>query len=371
MKTEDYGNMNNSLLKNKKKGKKKGTLPSYWVNLDELSNILNDIINSSKLIDYGKQKIQGLKINIDKTKEQQSIIWNIEEDYIVLTGIEFSANDIRNIGYNNSFDMYIDNELFFDDIYFKETDEYKIFNVRKLLNKNSVIKFVFKNKNNMMDNVFFHIHYIGGITVKRYYITCIDKDTQEIISRKETFFIPPNKATICPPTIENYIPITTDCQEIDSTKLSNNSEIIFEYEKESQVITHNYNWIFKLYWGSNVDLDLHCEIDGLTEIQFRNKEFILDENNKGWLDYDYTKWENIPEIITLLGFEDKEVTLKVNYFAGELLPSEKIVLEIGKKDGKKDNILKEIEIPPNLLQHKIPLPIAKINLKNDTITNLI
>src|SRR5699024_4843912 len=117
---------------NKPKGKRRGSLPSYWVNLEELAQILTDIVNSSKFVDYGKQKIDGLILNVDNAKVEQEIAWQPKQDFTVLTGIEFSANDVRNIGYNNSFDMYIDDELYFEDIYIKETDEYKRFNVRKL-----------------------------------------------------------------------------------------------------------------------------------------------------------------------------------------------------------------------------------------------
>lgn len=150
-------------MNNQKNKKNCGTLPSYWVNLEELAKIFINIPNSSKLVDYGKQKIDGLIMNINHKEDEQIITWKPKEDYTVLTGIEFFANDVRNIGYANSFDMYIDDELYFENIYIKEIAEYKRFNVRKLLKSDNKIRFLFKNRDKMVDTIFFHIHYIGDI----------------------------------------------------------------------------------------------------------------------------------------------------------------------------------------------------------------
>ena len=267
--------------------------------------------------------------------------------------------------------MYIDDELYFEDIYIKETDEYKRFNVRKLIHKDNKIRFLFKNKDKMIENMFFHIHYIGDIPVKKYNIICIDIDTGETILQYEIFLIPPSKQTVCPPEIEQYISLSEECVEINTDTSDDDNNIIFEYKKEEQAIGHDYDWIFKLYWQSHIDLDFHCEIDGLPEIKYSNKEVGIDDNNKGWLDYDYTSWQETPEIITILGLKDKNVTIKVNHFSGSLNDNEEILVTIGKKDKKGDIILKEYKIRGSQLQHKVPIPICKINLKDETITNLI
>lgn len=373
----DYGNTNKLLFEsigqksdNKPKGKRRSSLPSYWVNLEELAQILTDIVNSSKFVDYGKQKIDGLILNVDNTKVEQEIAWQPKQDFTVLTGIEFSANDVRNIGYNNSFDMYIDDELYFEDIYIKETNEYKRFNVRKLIHKDNKIRFLFKNKDKMIENIFFHIHYIGDIPVKKYNIICIDINTGETILQYEIFLIPPSKQTVCPPEIEQYISLSEECVEIN-TETSDDNNIIFEYEKEEQVIEHDYDWICKLYWQSHIDLDFHCEIDGLSEINYRNKEIGIDDENKGWLDYDYTSWQETPEIITILGLKDKNATIKVNHFSGSLNDNEEILVTIGKRDKKSDIILKEYKIKGSQLQYKIPTSICKINLQDEKIQDLI
>lgn len=356
---------------NKKKGKRRGTLPSYWVNLEELAKILTDIVNSSKLIDYGKQKIDGLMINVNHNQNQQEIIWQPKEEFAILTGIEFSANDVRNIGYDNSFDMYIDDELYFEDIYIKETNEYKRFNVRKLLNRDNKIRFLFKNKDKMIENLFFHIHYIGDIPVKKYNIICVDINTGETILQYEIFLIPPSKQIVCPPEIEQYISLSEECIEINTENSDDDNNIIFEYQKEEQAIDHDYDWIFKLYWQSHIDLDFQCQIDNEKEIKYNNKEIGIDENNKGWLDHDYTNWQETPEIITILGFKDRNAIIKVNHFSGNLTDNEKIIVTISKRDKKGDVIVKEYNILGNQLSHKIPIDICKINLQDETIEDLI
>lgn len=366
-------NYNDFLLKSsqsKHKGNRKGSLPSYWVNLDELSKILTDIANSSKLEDKGKQKIDGLIMNVNHNEDTQEITWKTEETYVVLTGIEFFANDVRNIGYTNSFDMYINDVIFFEDIYIKETDEYKRFEVRKLLQPEDKIHFIFKNRDKMIDNMFFNIHYIGDIPIKKYNIICIDINTNNIINQYSFFLIPPNKQTICPPEIEEYISLS-ECTEIDTETSGDINNIEFYYQKEEQIVEHSYDWICKLYWESYVDLDFHCEIENVGELSFKNKEIDIDGENKGWLDYDYTSWKDTPEIITILGFKDKNAILRVNHYGGNLPADENIVITISKRDKNGDVLVKEYKILGSQLSHKIPINICKINLQENIVEDLI
>lgn len=369
---EDYGNMNNIMTKNKKPtGKRKGTLPSYWVNLDELAKVLLDVLKGKEVIDYGKQKIDGLFLEVNHSKDEQKKIWEVKEDFAIITGIDFFANDVRNIGYTNSFDMYINDELYFDNIYIKETDEYKRFNVRRLLKKEDKIQFLFKNKTKEIDTMAFHIHYLGGLPVKKYEIICLDIDTNEIITRYDYFVIAPTQQTVCPNEIDEYI-IMSECVEIDTENDTNNI-IEFYYQKESnQVIDHNYDFIFKLYWESSIDLDFHCEIDNCSsEISFSNKELKLDDENCGWLDYDYTSWSGTPEIITILGFKDRNATLKVNLYRGTISDNATVTIVIAKKEKSKEIVLEEYMIKGENFRKGKKIDICKINLGTEEITKLI
>lgn len=359
------------IKQNTPKGKRRGMLPSYWVNLDELAKILIDISNSSKLIDYGKQKIDGLIINVPHNQNEQDIIWQPKEEFIVLTGIEFSSNDVRNIGYDNSFDMYIDDELYFEDIYIKETDEYKRFNVRKLLTTKNKIRFLFKNKNNMIENIMFHIHYIGDIQVKKYNIVCIDIDTNKVIEKYEHMLIHPNKQMVCPHDIENYIKVSEECILLDTSKLEDNHTIEFYYKKEELSVNHNYDIICKLYWESDeADVDIHCVIGNYPSINYSNKNFMLDENNSVWLDFDYRKWEGNPEVLTILGFRNESVLIKLDLFAGILKDNESVKLTIHKLEKNNEQLLKEYEILGNTFVQGLHKEICRINLDTHDIEDL-
>ncbi len=353
-----------------KKKKNKGVLPSYWVNIEEMAQVFLDLISKKTYIDYGKQKIKGLYLDIKKNINTQEITWKVDEKLIAITGIDFLPNDYRNIGYLNSFDMYINDELYFEDIFIKEVEEYKHFHIRKPLQQNSTIKFVLKNKDNMLDNIMFNIHYIGNIKIKEYKIICKDIDTNSIIKEDSLFLVQPfEEQKICPSDIDGYIKINEDCITINNNDTID--EIIFFYKKEDLIINHDYDILCKLNWIGEIDIDLHCFINQ-NEVSYSNKEISLDNKNKCWLDYDYRTGEIAkPEIITILGFKNEKALIKVNYFAG-ITNNEIIKLEIFKKDkNKMDILLREIEFKTSILEHKIPKEICEIDLKTQKVTKLI
>lgn len=356
---------------NKNKGKRKGVLPSYWINLDELAQVFLDLLGKKTYIDYGKQKVDGIILDVIQDVSKQEIIWNVTEDLIALTGIEFLPNDCRNIGYLNSFDMYIDDELYFENIYIKEVEEYKHFNIRKPLKKGSTIKFIFNNNDNMLEYLMFNIHYIGNIKIKKYNIICKDIDTNSIIQQKELFLVQPfDEQHICPIDIEGYVKLSEECIVIKNEDI--NDEIIFYYQKEELAILHNYDILCKLYWNGNVDLDFHCLISGQQEVLFNNKEIGIDDKNKCWLDYDYRTGGNNPEIITILGFKNDKALLKVNHYAGNLYDNEEIKIEIYKKSqDKMDILLREFSIIGANLSHKTPVNVCEIDLKTQKVIKLI
>ena len=350
--------------------RKRGMLPSYWVNLDEIAQIFLDLINKKTHTDYGKQKIKGLHLEVTKNIQNQEANWVVDEKIIAITGIDFLPNDCRNIGYTNCFDMYINNELYFENIYIKETEEYKHFNIRKPLKENDEIKFILKNNDNMLNNIMWNIHYIGDIKIKEYNIICKDIDTDDIISKKTISLVQPfDEQQVCPIDLQGYTKVSEECIIIN-----NNDEIkdiIFYYKKEEMEILHDYDILCKLYWQSKVDIDLHCLIDGEDEVYFSNKEIGID-NNKCWLDYDYREWEEKPEIITILGFKEKKALIKVNHYAGILPDDENIKLEIYKKDkNKMDVLLREIIFKGSDLENKIAKEICEIDLKTQKIRKLI
>ncbi len=106
-------------------------------------------------------------------------------------------------------------------------------------------------------------------------------------------------------------------------------------------------------WESNVsiDMDLRAWFEPIhKEVYFSSKEFILDDNNRAWLDQDFTSHfidgtrESQPEIITILGKPSSYVKVYVRNFNKELNTSnqdlkEDVTVEIFKKETNGKQIL--------------------------------
>lgn len=345
----------------------KGSLPNYIVNLDDFGNLLLEIMNSNKIVDYGKQKIDGIHIKLDG-KDEQEIIWQPKEMFAVLTGFEIGLNDCRNIGYMNSIDMFIDDIQYFDDIYFKETDtEYKELSVRRMIKENNQVRFIFKNRDKQPTDLFIHIHYIGDLLTKKYNVICIDKENNKTLLQYPIFVVPPTSFNVCPSEIEEYN-ILSECVEVD-TETYKGTDIIFEYEKVQQVIDHSYDWLIKMHWGIlGTDVDLYCDIEDVGLVYYLNKELKIDDDNQAWLDYDYTTPKGEPEIITILGLNDKKAKIGLALYRGNLTSTDIIKLEVFKFD-KGNKLVKELEITGDRLQ-SIQEYFLEIDIPNNIVNEI-
>ena len=87
---------------------KNGSVPNYVVNLDELAQALVDGLKSNKLVNSGEKKVKGLQLNIEKYGIN-SIQWVPSSD-IYITEIKFNPQNIRNIGYHNSWTVMVDSQ---------------------------------------------------------------------------------------------------------------------------------------------------------------------------------------------------------------------------------------------------------------------
>lgn len=105
-------------------------------------------------------------------------------------------------------------------------------------------------------------------------------------------------------------------------------------------IDHSYDYIVLLRWenSTDTDLDLHAFINGnaAKHVYYGRTEH-QDDDGRMWLDYDYTKHgpngrEEEPEIITILGFREAKISIRVvNYNGGEL--TEEVEVSIYRSDG--------------------------------------
>lgn len=348
----------------------RGSLPQYVVNLDNFGEILLGIMNSNKILDYGKQKIDGLHIKLSG-KDIEEFEWKPTEQFTVITGFEFALNDCRNIGYQNSLDMFIDNEKYIDNFYFKEVDsQSKNLSVRKIFrNDKNKMLFVFKNKSKLATDLFVHIHYIGSMNVKIINVIAQNVANKETITQYQHYLIPPTVETICPLEIEEYKSLS-ECVTID-TETFKEDKVIFEYEKIEQEIEHNYDWLIKMYWEVSADFDLKCSIENEGTVSYSNKHIKLDDNNQCWLDYDYLTPQGKPEVITILGFKDRKAIVSVNLFRQHKpFNDQTIKIQVLKKDNK-NTIIAEKDISVTKFKEGEDLPIFEINMATNKVRDLI
>lgn len=352
-------------------GSKSGSLPSYIVNVQDIYTILYDIFNSYDIVDYGKQKSMGFTGSLVENEDYIEIKYKINE-IAYLLNISYFLDDKRNIGYNSYFDFYINDEKIFEKIYFKEiNDEIKNFKIRKTLNKYDFLKFKVYNIDKKNQNIFFNIDYIGDIPIKKYIIKCKNLDTDEIISESDLYLIPPTKQIIYPPTIDGY---NTTSEPIEISTSNNISEIIFYYKVVPQEIKHDYDLLIQLWWNSQSDLDISCNIDG-NIVSYQNKKYELDENNSMWLDYDYTKptKDDEPETITILGFKENYANIFLTFYNGIINEEDNIVLKISKNENNVPVLLKEYTHNDfiELQNVKDCINVCEINLNTNEINDIL
>lgn len=96
------------------------------------------------------------------------------------------------------------------------------------------------------------------------------------------------------------------------------------------VIEHPYDHLISLEWGTlnQVDLDLMLiEKKDNFIVNFSIPQYILDDNNSIWLDYDYQMQKEIPskEVISILGMKDKTFSVIVINYNGETLQQDAVV----------------------------------------------
>lgn len=355
------------------------SLPNYILNLDEFAQAIRDAFDSPKLLNLGQQRVHGLQVEVD-TSKTQTVSWVTPMD-ILLTGVKFGVNDYRNIGYEDTFDMLINDEVMFENVRIKEMYEYKRYRQPYALPENTEIKFVFNNNDDMKKYVWFDIEYVDKeIEAKTIMIVCIDITTGQEIERVQHFIRPPHTTTITAPTLDGYIAVGETTKTIKLETYSPNvTEIKFEYEPDippvDPDIDHDYDWKIVLRWENDcpTDLDLHGEFDNGDVVSYHNKE-IGSDSDKAWLDYDYTSHngdndkEDKPEILTILGAISNNVTIKVDGFSRTEYLSEDVIVEIQKLSSGSLTTVKTYTIPYDMFAGDDIVTVCDIDLVSGKIT---
>ena len=206
------------------------SLPNYVINLDEMASAIKNAYQSEDMFNLGKQRVYGLELEVNNTSNQ-TVEWIVPMD-IHVVGIKYGVNDCRNIGYEDTFDMYIDNEKVFEDVHIKEMYEYKRFRQHRPVAKNSSISFNFTNRDKMKKHIWFDIHYADkNIQARLITIVCVDKHSGKEIQRNEMLVTVPFSGTIIAPVLNKYNVVGTDSYNVEIPVYSTKSPVlVFEYE---------------------------------------------------------------------------------------------------------------------------------------------
>lgn len=298
--------------------------PSYVINWEELLEILGDkleiniadidlgdlesylkeqfevVIDLLKQIlelmkNKGIQRIHSISNHIPAVVAPYRFTTTFETDVLV-TGVTYSQSAWK---YQDSWDLVVDGTVLFEEVGTKEIGESKQMNVFYYVSAGKEIDIILHNDSGNSRLVWFDLEYIDL-------------------------------------SINNYIPMP-------------------EPDEDGPPIDHDYDWLIIMKWEDNTstDLDLHCYVDcdPSTHVYYDNKELAISENDKVWLDYDYTSHgedgrENKPEIVTILGMDDYTSNIYLtNYNSGDI--TEDVVVEVYRWQNGKNVRQDSVKIPPS------------------------
>lgn len=159
------------------------SLPKYIVNLDECNIDLNDaeiVVEfpddlKNMLDGYMKQivemlehllgkksngyvqKVIGLHEYIPALNFDFKTIHTFEED-VILTGVTYSQTGWKVC---DTWDLYVNDKLLFENVYTKELGEYKHFNAFCMVKAGEEVKFIHHNISGNSKQIWWDIHYLG------------------------------------------------------------------------------------------------------------------------------------------------------------------------------------------------------------------
>ena len=140
-----------------------GSLPNYLINIDEMAQIISNGITSEKKETEYIQRSKGFYI---KSAERGTVYidWNIPYP-IEVVGITFSQEEVRNMGYNDYINIYINDEIFVETMYLKEMAETKWFHSLIKLKEGDVIKVEYINDTDIEKEFKLDIEYLNEETI--------------------------------------------------------------------------------------------------------------------------------------------------------------------------------------------------------------
>lgn len=353
-----------------------GDLENY---LDEQIGKIIDLLNQilELLKDKGIQRVHSISYHVPAVIADYKLPTRFNED-VLITGITYSQSAWK---YQDSWSLEVSGNRLFDEVGTKEIGESKAMNVFYFVPAGTNIDIIFHNNSGNSRLVWFDIQYIGlsmdsyiptpeptGMVVVNY-IT----ENRELIDSKTLVDMPYGTHVIKPDPIPGYLLVGPNRHSVKLSEMAPTVTIEFIVEAESEElppIDNPYDWLVVMRWedNTNTDLDLHCyfRCDSDKHIYYGNKELEIDENNKAWLNYDYTSHgpegrHTEPEIISILGMENYTSNIYVtNFSAGNI--NENVIIDIFKRENNEDMKIDTVTILPSEISGQKSLYIG--NIKN-------
>ena len=297
------------------------SLPNYLVNLDEMSDAINQIYENAEVvndIDTVIQRSQGFFI---KSEDYgiETAEWKIPFD-LEITGVDYSQDDVRNLGYDDYINIYLNNELVLETVFLKEMAESKEFLATIKAKENDLLLIEYINDTGIEKEFKIDVNYLNRVDM--------DMSPQPVPD----------------PIIPEEPPVEPEEPEIP--------------------IDPEYIYKFNLRWQGSVrtDLDLYASMFNETNgsdispsktVGFSQRSYTVDNDNKVVMtavvedhiasDSRLTK----PETILVYGKPSNYIRLYVRVYSyGEQI-TENVNLEIIKKDGTVETLLADLVKAPN------------------------
>lgn len=123
------------------------SLPKYIINFPELANMLNegeDYVPTSYIFDTRKQRSVGMRLVSNNDEMTVSSTWTPDEE-IYIVGIRLAAREV-NVGNGDKIDVLLNDELIFENVYFKKEADYKNFRVPQKVKKDEIVEVVLSSE---------------------------------------------------------------------------------------------------------------------------------------------------------------------------------------------------------------------------------
>ena len=327
-----------------------GGVVNYLVNIEELGEVIADSLDRASTdgdLSTGIQRSKGFLINsLDYGVER--IDWTVPFD-IEITGLTFAQEDVRNMGYDDYINIFINEELIVETVYLKEMQEEKTFRKMMEVKEGDIITIEYINDTGISKEFKIDIEYIN----------------------KE----PMNMSPATPPEVSPEDPIPPKPEEEEMPTPPTESLPIYR--------------VYMRYQGGLVtDLDMYVnmfnnldgsDISTRKTVGFSRRTWGVDTNNLVIMTdvvdnhLNPNAREEEPEIIEIYGKPSNYFRFYVtNYKKGELL-TESVSVEIFKVDSNGNDGLLIGKIEKNSARFKdsnAKVHFFNFNIDNESIVEL-